>query len=350
MLLLALAAGSSSCQSLSAQDTREIVADVAEFLGRSDPGRHVRKLNDLHDFTSFAHRPDLPPTTDACLQEVRTLGASGYGEWREVALATYLVTRVAVEDSAALNRGEAVRALERLGAMVVEAEDPPAEAADESSATRAMKRLPEIHDRGTGRHVPPATAGECREVLGTLGDYRSVFRPEAPEAEVRMNLRILRGLLFVVVGETGTGDEHGPGPVRDAADRAVVNLAAQAVRLSLAASVRFDPQPPVRAAAARACGALGSADLAAALGQAFAREESTGVRREIVHALARACAKAGPAREPAVPVLLVALEDGDESVAANARHALKEVSGKDLGARAAPWVAWWAQERGGGGR
>ncbi len=346
--ILAIAAGASSCQSFSKEDTREMVADIAEFLGRSDPSRHAGKLSALHDTATFAHRPDLPPTTGACLEEVRILAASGYASWREVAVATFLVTRVAAEDAAALNRGEAVRALERLGAMVQEAEDPPAAGTTEEETSKAIHRLHEIHDPASGLHR--AEAAVCREILRALGSFAVSLRAEAPEAQVRLELRLLRGMLMGVVAETRSEEAHGAPEDRDAVDRAVVNLAAQAVRLSVAAALRFDPQATVRAAAARAAGALRSPALAGVLGGAFAREDATGVRREIVLALGRSCAAPGQGREAAVPVLVVALEDGDESVAANAREALRALAGRDLGPRPEPWIAWWGQERSRGGR
>ena len=352
LLALALLAGSlsSSCRSINAENTREMVADISEFLGRSNPSRHVERLDRLHDWATFEHRPDLPPTVDACLEEVRTLAKSDYESWRDVALSTFFVTRVAVEDGVALNRGEAVEALGRMGKMVQEAEDPPATPLAEGAAGQAVKRLRELHAPDTGLHISPEAIEECREVVLSLGDFRPHVAPAASESEVRLSLKLLRGTLMGVVVETRCAEAHDNPAARAAVDRVVVNLASQAVRLSLAAALRFDPDATVRAAAARVLGALGPAGQSEGMGAAYAREEAPAVRREIVAALRRLSAVPGPDRGASVAVFIAALDDDDESVAFHARETLRTLAGEDLGPTATPWIVWWSRAENGGGR
>ena len=350
LALGALGAALSSCESFSTQNTHEMMADVSEFLGASNPSRHVERLDALHDWGTFGHRPDLPPTEEACVEEVRILAKSDYESWREVALATFFMTRVAAEDPAALNRGEAVAALERMGRMVQEAEDPPAAPAGDDATAKALKRLKEIHDPEVGLHVAPEAVGECRDLVLAVGDFRMPLRPGASEADMRHDLLLLRGTLLVVVGETRCGEAHASAEARSSVDRAVVNLAAQAVRRSLAVSLRYDPEAPVRAAAARVVGALGGEAAAESLSAAYVKETMVPVRREILGAVGRLVPRRGADLGIAVPMLLAALDDDDESVGFNAREILRGLAGQDLGPKAAPWTAWWAREQAAGGR
>jgi HEAT repeat protein len=60
---------------------------------------------------------------------------------------------------------------------------------------------------------------------------------------------------------------------------------------------------------------------------------------ELRRAAALACARRDA--KTYVPPLIPLLRDRDEDVAAAARAALKELSGRDLGADADAWQAWW---------
>jgi hypothetical protein len=63
---------------------------------------------------------------------------------------------------------------------------------------------------------------------------------------------------------------------------------------------------------------------------------------EIRRAAALACAVKG--LKPAIPKLIPRLRDREETVAKAAHAALKELSGKDLGASPADWEAWWMKQ------
>jgi len=332
------------CASINDVQPREILDSITEFLGQSNPSKHVRRLVALHDTGTFRHDPDLPPTYDACVEEVRILGGSDYGTWRDVAVSTFFVTRVAVDDQAALNRGEAVRALVRLGGMVAGAEDPPEGAgAPEKEVSDALQRLRAIHGPG-GVHDPPGpeTAGECAALVHRIGDLRLDDPTGATTSDLRYRLGILRGFLNILVA-TGLADEDRSPEATAAVDRTVINIAAQAARLSLLAAARSDERAEVRAAAADALGAIGAGRAIPGLAAALRTERTAAVRREAVQSLG-VLAGAGEAEAAgAVPSLLSALEDDDRSVRFNAREALAALAGKDLGEERAPWIEWWVR-------
>ncbi len=343
LLVVALAA-LPACGTLRGGGSGEFLDDLSEFLGRSNPGRHVRRLVALHDTATFQHEPDLPPAYDACVEEVRILGSSGYETWRDVGIAAFYLTRVAVDDPSALSRGEAVLALRRLGKMVFEAEDPPAGSGlAEKEVTAALVRLRDIHGPGAGHRPPgPETAAECARLVRSLGDFR-YDDPVEGTAGLRYRLKNLRDMIQVLVA-TGLADEDRTPEARGVADRTVVNIAAQAVRLSLVVALQSDARPDVRASAADALGATGAVRMLPALVAACPVEADATARREIVQSLDELLpGPAAPGAAEAVPVLLVALEDEDTSVRYNARAALKRLAGSDLGAERAPWVKWWAQ-------
>lgn len=277
-----------SCSSVTEEGANDVLQDIVEFVGGTRPARHVERLALLHDTSTFRHAPDLPPTTASCIEEVRALRDADYETWREVAVATFYVTRVASEDSSAFNRGEAVRALVRLGGMVLEHEEPPAAPASGDRAAKALQRLREIHEKGTNLHASPEAVGECTEQIGVLGSFRTAAAPDALRAEVQYELRLLRGTLMGLMVETSSPASHGTGEAAAAVDRAVLNLSAQAVRLSLSFALRFDDQPTVRAAAAESVERLGVPGMAGVLRAALGREESGAVRHRIVAAAAAA--------------------------------------------------------------
>jgi hypothetical protein len=340
LLLLAGALGA-SCSSVTEEHANDVLQDIMEFIGGTKPARHVERLALLHDPSSFRHVPDLPPTTASCLDEARALAEADYESWREVAVSTFYVTRVVCEDSSAFNRGEAVRALVRLGGMVLEHEEPPATPATGDRAAKSLQRLREIHEKGTNLHASPAAVGECAEQVGVLGSFRTAAAPDALRAEMQYELRLLRGTLMGLMVETSSPESHGTGEAAAAIDRAVLNLSAQAVRLSLAFALRFDGQPTVRAAAAESIERLGVPGMAGVLRAALGREESGAVRHRIVAAAAAAARPGGSERETGVILLVAALSDDDESVRFVARDALRGIAGADLGPRPEPWVHWW---------
>ncbi|MHC4820364.1 MAG: hypothetical protein ACYTDX_01425, partial [Planctomycetota bacterium] len=258
-LVLTAAALGGACASnpFSSEGANKFVQDISEFLGGGNPSRHVQNLVDLHDAATFEHRPDVPPTYEACLEEIRELEQVDYDTWREVALATFFITRVAVDDQSALNRGEAVRALARLGGMCFDAEaERTRPAATEKQVTDAIRRLRAIHGLG-GVHVPDdaATAEECVGLLTIVGDLELDRPPNYTDAELRFRLRNLRGILKVIVS-TGLAEEDRSEEAQAAVDRTVIAIASQAARLSLMDAVIDDTDTTVRAAAADILGRL----------------------------------------------------------------------------------------------
>ena len=348
--LLALALLAPACATTGTEEGIDLLAAVREFIGGRGPADHVERLGVLHDTATFRHVPDLPPTEETCLDEVRSLARADYGTWREVAVATFYVTRVASEDSSSLNRGEAVGALARLGGMVLEQEEVPAAPSGGDAAARALKRLRELHDPVSNLHPSAEAAAECAAEVAVLGSYRAAAPPDALRAELQYELRVVRGTLMGLMVETRSFDAHRDAGHAAAIDRAAVNLASQAVRLSLASALRFDPQPTVRTAAAAAAARLGVPGMAEVLQHAYAREESAAVRHGLVTAASVAAAAGRADRGDGVTLLIAALSDDDEKVRFVARDALRSTAGEDLGPRAEAWIRWWASAGAGGGR
>jgi hypothetical protein len=331
-----------SCTSLNPESAGEFAGEVAEFLGASDPVKHAGRLETLHDTASFRHVPDEPGTVDRCLAEVRNLAGSDYGTWREAAVATVVLMRVATEDPVALNRGEAVRALERFGTMLGEAEDPPVDPAPEDEISRGLPRLRALHGKEDGLHAGEAEATECAALVRRIGDFHAALPVEASLPEVRLRLKILRGTLRAVLIETRSEAAHADVAVKSGIDRAAVNLGVQAVRVAAFAAMVYDPDDRVREEGATAIGRIRAPGAAAMLKFAFTRERDATVRRRLVQSLGTAAAAGDrQVRDLAIPVLVLALEDDDRSVGWNARDALRVLAGKDLGDRAEPWILWW---------
>ncbi len=106
----------------------------------------------------------------------------------------------------------------------------------------------------------------------------------------------------------------------------------------------FDPDPPVRRVArlaARALGEVAPEALIERLGRYYRDPSLTEERRiEMIDTL-------GDLRERlAVPLLIDALGEADEQLAAAARRALMAITRQDLGRDAKRWQAWWAQNGG----
>jgi HEAT repeat protein len=331
------------CGSLGGQGAEEAFSDVREFFGASDPVRHARILQGLHDEATWRHQPDVPPTWDACLAEIRTLRESRYADLREAGAAIVFLARCATEDPSALHRAEAVAALLPPARKAREGEDPPAVPGAEDDVGRALKSMVGLHDRELGVHLSPQARADCAAALRTLGDLRIPPPPVASPDEARHAVRILRGTLFAVLAETRSADAHGDGEVRVAADRACANLAVQCVGRSVVAAAQFDADERVRGEAYDALADLLPEGAVETLRSAFGRERSDPARLRLVRALGETAVRGGEgARAAAVPVLIAALDDDASAVRWNARESLRAVAGRDLGDAASSWIAWWA--------
>jgi hypothetical protein len=322
------------CASLGDGDLAEFTDDVAEFFGADIPLRHVRRLEALHDPGTFAHVPDLPPTYESCHAEVRALADSEYEDWREASGSVFLLARVAVEDEAALHRGEAVRGLARVGGFFRENEaatDGTAIAGPEVAA--ALDRLRRIH---AGARESGHDGAECAALLRRLAEFRVPVPEDPGPAGLKQELRVLRGTLLGVLVESG--------PDGEAADAALVGIGVQVARTAVAAALLQDADPRVRCEAAAAAGSLGGPHAGGLLRAAYGREGDVAARRRIVCAAGVVVASSrGASREGAAQVLLAALEDDDRTARLRARDALREAAGRDLGEAREPWLEWWAR-------
>jgi hypothetical protein len=340
---LSLAAvASAGCAGLASGDPGEIADDIAEYFGASRPTRHVRRLDRLHDPSTFAHVPDSPPTCDSCIEEIRTLGDSSYASWGESAGAVFILTRAATEDTAAFHRAEAIRALSAIGTWYEDVEGPaPGPPPPETEVLASLTELRKV--RLAARGAEPDGA-RCEALLRRVGDFRSPLLEDPGDAGLRHELRILRAILVGVLLESRAGDAPSTGP---AADRALERVGAQALRTALAGTLLYDGDPRVRSEAADALGAVPGEGHAGVLATAYGREMVDGVRRRVVAAAGAIAGRSGGAdRERAVKILLAALDDDDRSARRVARESLGALAGSDLGETRAPWSEWWVKTGG----
>jgi hypothetical protein len=313
------------------------------LFGGSSANARALRLQRLHDPETFAHAPDTPATADSCLEEIRAMGSAEYGTWVDLGEAVFLLTRAATEDPSALGRGEAVGALSRLGALVAAVEDPAAAEEPPPDARAAAARLEAIHPGKEALHGGPGAAAECGSLVRALGAVRGPAAPEGGREAIRAGLDAIRRAIRAIVVSTRAEREHADEEVRAAVDRALVGLSVRAARAALAEAGLHDADERVRGAAWHGLGSVGGEGLAAVLRRAYVSEGIAAVRREIVQSLGgRAALGPGAERDEAVPVLIFALDDDDRSVAFNAREALRDLAGEDLGARPDPWKKWWA--------
>jgi len=338
-LALALAGiASAGCETLSSEGAGEVADDVAEFFGASRPARHVERLDRLHDTATFAHRPDLPPAYEACLEEIGILSRCEYASWRDASGAAFILARAATEDPASLHRGEAAAGLARLGEWFAESEEPPADGpTPEAEAAAALDGLRRTHAAAKGRGHDGAA---CEARYRRLAGFRIPLAADPAAEDLRRSLKNLRGILLGVLLES----REDPGDAAAAAvDPALVNLGVQVVRTALAGTLLHDGDPRVRGEASDGLGRVGGAGIPALLATAYRRETDTGVRRRVVGAAGALAAKTGGTdRGEAVRILLAALDDDDRTARLRARGVLRELAGRDLGEKAGPWIEWWA--------
>jgi len=334
------------CGTLAGEGPGEALAEFREFFGASDPIRHAGRLERHHRLDSFRHDPDLPPTWEACLEEIGVLARSRYADWREIGVAVFVLTRVATEDSGALHRAEAVRALRAIGGRALEEEDPPAVPRAEPEVHAAMARFPILHSREDGTHLGAEAREECARLLGVLGDLRRPPPPVPAPTESAQALRLLYGALHMVLSGTRSDEAHAGPEHRAAADRAIANLSAQAVVRALAAAALHDRDPRVRAEAYDALGTLRPGVGMPILGIAYRRETSGPARARLVRAAAALSASGdGEVRATGVPILITALDDAAPTVRFHARDGLAAMAGEDLGDAPEPWIRWWSREK-----
>ena len=313
------------------------LAAAAAACGTVHP---VAELDAVHDAKTYAHVPDEPRTLDRCLDALLALAGEEPSDEREAALAVFALSRAATEDSAALHRVHACRALGRMAGRFAEDDGTRSgPSPTEGEVGAALQRLREIH--GTEKkasHASDGEAVECAALFRRLGEYRILVLADPGPVGYARDLRLLRGTLLGVLSES-RGESGLPGGGE--AERAVRRLAVQVCRTSVAGSILHDLDPRVRAEAARAAGAFGGGELAAVIASAAGGERDARARRPMVEAAgALAYRLEGPGRDAALGTLLRALDDDDRGIRFAAREALKALAGEDLGESPAAWERW----------
>ena len=99
-----------------------------------------------------------------------------------------------------------------------------------------------------------------------------------------------------------------------------------------------DPEPIVRADAARTLGELGGPPEIATLASLARRDPDANVRLEAVYAIRKI------GGEETIPILIAALGDPDESVAFAAHSALLSLTGQQLSPDKTQWQKWWQEQ------
>lgn len=126
-------------------------------------------------------------------------------------------------------------------------------------------------------------------------------------------------------------------------ERLALRDAAPAVATRLAGGADQDPSAVVRTAAVAALGTLGGDEALDALRRALLRDPSADVRA----AAARELGELGDKAPATTEALIEALRDESGGVRLNARRALREVHGADLGLDPRTWRLWFeARARG----
>jgi hypothetical protein len=334
------------CSTVEGEGASGTLADIREFFGASDPFRHARLLESHHDRKTFRHEPDLPDAWESCLGEIGVLAESAYANWRERGVAILVLSRVATADPGALHRAAAVRALRTIGTPVLAAEDPPSVPGPESEVAAAVRRLPLLHAPEDGTHLGAEARADCARVLRVLGDLRPTPPASQTREESLQTLRVLQGTLYAVLGETRSALAHADGDVQGEADRAIVNLAAQAAFRSFAYAAIHDADARVRTEAYGALGGLRAGEGVPILALAFRAERVATARAPLVACVADACAAdSGAGRAAGVPVLIAALEDPASTVRFHGHRGLVALAGEDLGGSRAAWIRWWSREK-----
>jgi HEAT repeat protein len=179
---------------------------------------------------------------------------------------------------------------------------------------------------GCRSYGPPAGEKWRLFWLGTP-PARELDRLQSPDPEVRR-------LAVIQLGRIG-GPDHAPPVaehlypdaeparlVRVAAAAALRALGSPVVRGDLVAALH-EPDPFVRAEAARSLGVVGSADEVPALAAVLSRDMTGDVRIQAAYALGRL------GEDDAVPALVAALDDPHESVAFAAHWSLVAITNDD---------------------
>ncbi len=120
-------------------------------------------------------------------------------------------------------------------------------------------------------------------------------------------------------------------------ERLALRDAAPAVATRLAGGADQDPSAVVRTAAVAALGTLGGDEALDALRRALLRDPSADVRA----AAARELGELGDKAPATTEALIEALRDESGGVRLNARRALREVHGADLGLDPRTWRLWF---------
>jgi HEAT repeat protein len=100
-----------------------------------------------------------------------------------------------------------------------------------------------------------------------------------------------------------------------------------------------DPEPIVRADAARTLGALGGPPEIATLASLGRRDPDSNVRLEALYAIRNI------GGEDTIPIFIAALSDSDESVAFAAHTALLSRTGQNFSPDQKQWQQWWKDQR-----
>jgi hypothetical protein len=318
----------------------DLMGDVDRLLGaKSPPGRHLAVLRDVHESKSWTFSPEASDPLGKTRKAVRGLSESDYATWGEAALVVQVLSSMADEHTSALVRVEALDALTALAPWTLEAALPPGRAVTEPEVISALRVVKEARERSD---QDAAFAFDVAQAVDTLGAYRyeqgrdlpADAGPATVAREHGSRLKTARGVLLAFTGSTLEGFQADP-TVREALDRAHVNVASSVIGLTLTKAALGDPAETVRTTAVRAMERVRLDGAAPVLRLVVAHDPATSVRREAAAALGR-----WPPAD-AVPALIPALADDMAEVRSAAARSLREATGESHSDDRAAWTRWW---------
>lgn len=310
--------------------------------GKNVPAEHIGAIESYHVPGTWQFEPGVDQPLDRTREAIRGLAAADYGDWKEAAVTTRVLASMANDHPAGLVRLEAIDSLTSVGEWTLESTVDNGDWANERDVIRAVKILREALETVTDGRKPTDEGNlVLADALDTLAAFNFEQRAEEPlsnelrraSRQLRTRERTASGVLRVLTGESMHRLQVSP-IVRSAMDRALVNVAAATIRLTLSTAALGDDSAAVRTNAARQLGSLRPEHAERVLILALANDLDSGVRREAARSLANF-----PPRT-ALPALVEALFDDVPSVRSTAVRSLVAMTGEDFGDDRAAWVRW----------
>lgn len=352
LALAALLAASALCGCQTEESLDGLVKDAlgeVDLLmgGKNVPATHIAELESYHVEGTWQFRADVSDPLEKTREAVRDLAVADYADWNESALTVRILTSMIEGHPAGLVRLEALDSLTSIGAWTIESTVDNGDWAEERDVIRSVKTLRDALEN-VQRGQMPTDEGNLvlADALDTIAAFDFPRRAGDPfdddvvgfERQINRRRGTAAGVLRVLTGESMRRLQVAP-VVRSAMDRALVNVAAATIRLTLADATLADDTASVRTNGARSLGVLVPPHGALVLAAALRSDRDSAVRREAARSLAAF------APEDALPPLVEALFDDVPSVRSTAVRSLTALTGENLGDDRAAWVRWLESRR-----